>query len=49
MGLIHAGKIGHIGHLLGSLNRQGGLLPADTYADVLYCHLNAISVLMVTA
>ena len=36
-GLIHDGKIGHICHLLGSLNRHGDLLHADTDADVHYC------------
>ena len=48
-GLIHAGKNGHIGHLYGSLYRQGGLLHDDTDADVLYRQLYSIGVLMVTS
>ena len=43
LGVIHAGRIGHIGHLLGSLNIQGGMIHADTDFDVLYfppiCHM----------
>ena len=33
LNLIHAGELRYVGHLLGSFNRQGGLLHAN--ADVL--------------